>query len=188
MAISKVLKADKSNSVDIPVGTEIGLLLGVVHLGTQKNTYKGVTSFVDQVLLQFELQDVLTESGQPIIFSKIERNSMKAKANLLKFGKAIGIDVDEGIDFESLIGKPIGLTLDHNEAGTRVTIKGYTALSKRDLSAVKPLMGTPRLYLDVDTISESQKSELPEFVRKMINERITEATSTNSDNNDSIEL
>lgn len=173
MAISKKLKITKGELTVVPAEPTIGLLLGVVHIGIHKNVYLGVTSHVDQVLLQFELQDVLTDKGTPVVFSKLERNSLHEKANIPKLGKAMGLDVEEGIDFEELIGKPVLLGLEHNKDKTRVNIKSYSPIPKMMKSAIKPLMGTPKLYLDVDELTEGQVAELPEWIRKKLTERVT---------------
>lgn len=186
MAISKLLKLDKSNAVEIPLDSHIGLLVGVVHLGVQKNTYQGVTSLVDQVLLQFELQDILTDKGSPITVSKIVRLSMKSKANLPGIVKYLGANIQDGFDFHDLIGKPIMVNMGQNLAKTKTVIKDFGPLPKLLQKEVKSLVGTPRVYLDVDEITESQKSELSEWIRKLIDSRVTSESGNTSD--DSIEL
>lgn len=186
MAVAKKLKLDKSGGIDIKADSYIGLLLGVVHLGTQKNIYKGVTSFVDQLLLQFELQDLILDNGKPVVVSKVVRNSMKAKANLVSIGRDLGADVEEGIDFDELVGKPIMVEMGLNEAKTKVTVKGFSKLPKLLAKEVKPLMSTPRVLLDVDEITDSQVTELPDWVGKLIQGRVKSRDS--SDDGSSIEL
>lgn len=190
MAISKKLKLDKSGGVDIKPDSYIGLLLGVVHLGTQKQTYDGKTSMVDKLFLQFELQDALTDAGNPIVFGKVERNSMKKKANLLKLAGAYNIDMEEGIDFEELVGKPVLLDIGYGEGKTEgaVGIRGYNKLPSVLKKEVKPLMGTPRVYLDVEELTEAQVSELPEFVQKMVKERVDGENTSSNSSDDAIEL
>ena len=172
MAVSKKLKLDKSGSIDIKPDSYIGLLLSVIHVGSQSNTYLGVTSIVDQLALRFELQDVLTDKGTPVVVTKVMRNSMKSKASLVSFGAAIGADLEEGIDFESLVGKPVLVDMGYNEAKTKVSVKGFHKLSSRDRAAVKPLMGTPTVHLDVEEMSAAQIKELPEWLQKVISSRI----------------
>lgn len=187
MAISKKLKLDKTGGVDIKPDSYIGLLLGVVHLGTQRNEYKGVVSHVDKLLVQFELQDVLNDNGEPIVYGKVERNSMKKQANLVKLATAFGVNLEEGIDFEELVGKPVLLDIAKGESSDKVGIRGYNKLPSVLKKEVKPLFNTPKLYLDVDEMTEGQMKELPEWVRKMINERIK--TSDQPDSSDgAIEL
>lgn len=187
MALDKTVKVDKSGGVEIPEDTHIGLLVGVVHLGLQKNTYKGVTSVVDQVLLQFELQDVLMPAtGKPVVVSKIVRSSLKEKANLIAIVKALGADVEEGVVFEELIGRAVMVDMQKNANGKMVA-KGFTKVSSINKSHVKPFQSTPKLFLDVDEITDGQKEELPEWIRKLINERERTAQS-NGPVDDSIEL
>lgn len=188
MAIASKLKLDKSGGVDIKPDSYIGLLLAVVHLGPQRNTYQGVTTIKDQLALQFELQDLLFDSGNPITVTKIETNSMKNKANLVKFGKAIRANLEEGIDFEELISKPVLVNMDFNEAKTRVVIKSFTPLPSKDLKDVKPLIGTPKVLLDVDEITESQRKELPEWIGKLIAERVRDAEEHSPSSSSSVDL
>lgn len=189
MAVSKTLKLDKSGGVDIKPDSYIGLLLSVIHVGTQKNTYKGVTSFVDQLALRFELQDLLSDKGNPVIVTKIMRNSMKSKASLVAFGTAIGADLEQGMDFDNLVGKPVLVEMGFNEAKTKVGVKGFTALPSILRKEVKPLMGTPTVLLDVDSITESQSKELPEWLQKVISSRVSDSSSSNdSSSHGSVEL
>lgn len=190
MAISKTLKLDKSGGIDIQPDSYIGLLSGVVHIGTQKNEYKGVVSFVDQLALQFELQDVLLDNGTPVTVTKIMRNSMKSKASLVAFGEAIGADLDKGMDFDTLVGKPVLVEMGFNEAKTKVGVKGFTKLPKMMMGQVKPLMKSPKIHLDVDSMTEMQVKELPEWIQKVINGRVRDNSTvgTQSTGHGSIEL
>lgn len=188
MAISKTVKLDNSGGVDIAPDSYIGLLVRVVHLGVQKNTYEGTTTLKDQILLQFELQDVLMDSGNPITVSSIVTNSLKNKAKFLKIAKAFGVDVTEGVDLEELIGKPIMVVMDHNTAKTKVVVKDFTKVPSSLLKTVKPLSGTPTVLLDVEEITEAQKSELSEWVRNIINNRIREGGSSSEHSSGAVDL
>lgn len=181
MAVSKILKKDANTGVSIPEGSHIGLFKGLVHVGTQENEFKGVKSLADQVLLQFELQDVLLGDGKPVTVSKIVRNSMHEKANLLQIGKALGADTTHGIDFESLVGKPVMVNMEPNEAKTKVVVKSFSPLPTLLRKEVKPLIQTPQLLFDVETISDAQVKELPEWVQKIINNRVKNTSVYNSD-------
>lgn len=184
MAVSKLLKRDNTgNGVEIKPDSYIGLLVSVIHVGTQKNEYKGVTSLVDQLALRFELQDVLTDRGTPVVVTKLMRNSMKSKASLVAFGEAIGADLDEGIDFDKLIGKPVLVEMGYNLAKTKVGVKGFTSLPSILKKEVKPLMNSPTVYLDVETLTTSQISELPEWLGKIILGRVGNSLELSGDNN-----
>ena len=172
MAINKQLKLDKSGGIDIEPDSYVGLLVGVVHIGSHKNEYQGKTSIVDQLALQLELQDLLTQKGTPVTVTKIMRNSMKSKASLIAFAEAMGADLENGIDFDKLIGKPVLVEMGFNQAKTKVGVKGFSKLPKTLKATVKPLMGTPKVFLDVDELTEGHIKELPEWLQKLVNERV----------------
>ncbi len=175
MPVEKKLKLDPTGGgLDIPAEPQIALFLGLTHIGLQRQVYEGVESLVDKVFLQFELQDVLTDKGTPIVHGKLERNSFRDKANLIKFAKAIGLSstqLEEGVDFEELVGKPVMINFEKNKNG-KVSAKEYSKLPAALKGAVKPLMNTPRINMDVEELTESQLGELPEFIRKMVKERV----------------
>lgn len=170
MAVDNIFKPKKS--VEISAGTQVGLFAGLIHLGTQKSDYKGEVTYKDQLLFQFELPDVLLGDGRPYVISKRETHSTGSKSNLLKIMKALnqGKSVDEGISWESKLGKPIMLNLKENSKGTGMSIEGYMAAPSG--LTVKPLMGEPKLLLDVDKISEKELASLPSWIATLINARI----------------
>ena len=185
MALQKTFKLNTSNSVSIPEGSHIGLLRTIVHIGLQENTYKGETSIVDQVFLQFELQDILTDTGRPLNSGKLVKNSTHDKANLTDIVRSLGGDVKNGFDFESLIGKSVMVNYGLNQAGDKTVIKSFSPLPALLKKAVKPLSGTPLTVFDVETITEGQLSELPEWIKEKIANRIT-ASSNSQDTDDTL--
>lgn len=189
MAINSKLKLDKSGGIDIKSDSYIGLLLSVVHLGMQKNSYKGVETVKDTIFFQFELQDLVTDKGHPVTYGKCERNSMRPKANLVKLGEAFGVNMEEGLDFEELVGKPVLLDIGKSPESDKVSIRAYNKLPSLLRKEVKPLMGTPKVLLDVEELTDSQIKELPEWVQKLVNSRVRNNSSESSnDSGDEIEL
>jgi hypothetical protein len=180
MSVAKVSKPKKG--VDIEEGSHVGLFLGLVHLGVQKGEYEGLVSYKDQVLLMFELPDITLEDGRPINLTARVTHSLSKRATLLKVGKALngGRDVKDGIDWEASIGKPVLLELKNNAKGTGVNIKGYMAVPDVMRKNLKPLINEPKLLLDVDAIGDKELEKLPEWVRKVINERVKEEGETDS--------
>jgi hypothetical protein len=175
MALNKEFKVKKGISVE--AGTHVGLLLSIIHLGVQKIEYAGEVSYKDQVLLVFELPDTTLEDGRPITISKRETHSVGKKSNLLKAVKALngGKDVArEGILYEILIGKPVMLELKENSKKTGVNVAGYMPVPDVLKKTLKPLVNEAKLYLDVEKISDKELEALPEWVRKVINERVKE--------------
>lgn len=169
-----IKKGKKENgvSIDIPIEPTIGLLKSMVHVGRQRGEYKGESKITDQVLIQFELQDVTTSEGQPVTFGKVMTNSLHEKAGMVKLATALGIDVDnEGIDLQAHAGKPVMLDIQKTSTG-KPKIAGFSKLRQVDLKTVKPLNGTPLFLDEVEEISETQKKELPEWIQKLINARV----------------
>ncbi len=181
MGIAKTFKVStgSSKAVSIEFGSHIGLLLGLVHLGTQKSTYQGETTIKDQLFVQFELQDILTAEGQPVSFGKIMTNSMHEKAVLTKLIKTLGVkDLESGVDFEKLIGHPVMLNFELNKDKTKTSIKSFSPLPTMLKKEVKPLMNTPKLFLEVEDLTDGQKKELPPWILKIVDERIKSGSSS----------
>lgn len=184
MAIEKTFKPTKG--VDIPEGTHVGLFAGLIHLGTQRSEYEGNVSYKDTVLVKFELQDVLMDDGRPVTITKRETNSSGAKSNLLKLVKAIkgSSNVADGVDFEDMVGLPVLLEITHSAKGN-AKIKGYMSVPDILKKTVKPLMGNPVLLFDVEQISETELQDMPEWLQKVINERVQ---GDNKDVDDSVDF
>ncbi|HEY3524980.1 MAG TPA: hypothetical protein VGK47_02200 [Nitrososphaeraceae archaeon] len=160
-------------SITVPPGTHTALLAEIIHIGVQRGEYKGEVSLKDQILFSFELPDITSEDGRPIRISKRETHSLGAKGNLIKLIQALTgtNNLEKGIDYSDLIGKPLLLSIEHTEKGNS-KIAGYMSLPNQYKNGLKPLMSTPRLFLDVDQISEKDFKQFPEWVQKVINERV----------------
>jgi len=161
--------------VEIPEGTQVGLFAGLIHLGTQRNEYEGKVSYKDQVLLRFELPDVTLEDGRPITITKRETNSAGAKSNMLKLVRALKgtKDLEDGVDYEELIGQPVMLEIAHTAKGN-AKIDGYMPVPEFLKKTVKPLMTEPQLLFDVEQISDKELEAMPEWLRELINKRVQE--------------
>jgi len=159
--------------IDIEEGSYIGLFAGLIHLGIQRNEYQGEVSYKDQVLLKFELPDILLEDGRPIIITKRETNSGGAKSNMLKLVKALSnsSDITNGVDYEELVGKPLMLDIKHSAKGS-AKISGYMPVPKHLKAGIKPLMNEPVLLFDVEHISDKELETMPEWLRELINKRV----------------
>lgn len=182
MAVNKKFKGDKGFVIE--EGTHVGLFLGLVHLGIQRGEFEGVVSYKDQVLIKFELPDVLSDKGTPLTLSKRVTNSSHSKAELMKAVKALSgnSNVDEGVDFEELVGSPVMLEVGHSKSGG-AKIVGYMPVPAALKKTIKPLMGEPVLLFDVEKISDKELEKMPEWLRKVINERSGNEPETNEDVN-----
>lgn len=182
MAVDKIFKQQKG--IEVPEGSTLGLFLGLVHLGVQKNEYEGVVNYVDQVLLKFELPDQVLEDGRPITLTKRERNSTSPKSNMLKFIKAINgsKNLENGIDFEEQLGKPVLLEIKHTAKGSP-SIGSYMSAPESMKKNLKPLINEPTLLLDVEEISSKELEDMPEWLQKVINGRVRGNGDVNEESN-----
>lgn len=182
MAVEK--KFIPKKSVEIPEGTQVGLFAGLIHLGTQRNEYEGKVSYKDQVLLRFELPDIILEDGRPITITKRETNSGGAKSNMLKLVKALKgtKDLEDGVDYEELVGQPVMLEIAHTSKGN-AKIDGYMPVPEFLKKTVKPLMTEPVLLFDVENISDKELEAMPDWLQKLINERVQDDKDFNEGTN-----
>lgn len=189
MAIDKVSKPTKGGGIDVPPGTHVALFAGLVHLGTQKGEYQGKVSYNDQVLAYFELPDITLEDGRPITLTARMNHKLGSgkgkKSTMLVLGEALngGKECKEGIDWEDNIGKPLMVVLETNSKGTGVNIKNYMPIMESLKKGLKGLVGEPKLYYDVEKISDKELEGLSEWVRKVINERVRAQDATNEATN-----
>lgn len=170
MAVNKVFTP--KSGTDIPEGPQLGLLLNIIHIGVQKTDYQNVVNYRDQILVTFELPDLTTDDGRPLTQSVRVNNLSGPKSTMTKIVKALngGKKIENGIDFESLLGKPLQLTIGTTSGGNPKITEFSPALASVARSAPK-LVNEPKLLLDVDNIGDKELNSLPEWIRKVINER-----------------
>lgn len=182
MGVSKTVKLVKTGGVVIPEDSHIGLLCGVVHLGMQKGEFDHVPTLKDEVLLQFELQDVQSKEGKVAVVNKVVTNIMNSeKATLVKIVKAMGGNTTEGVDFEELIGKPVMVGMEKNSKD-KVVPKTFTPVPRALKGEIKPLQTTPKILLEVEDITDAQAGEFLDWIRDKIKTRVksnSDDTTTN---------
>lgn len=178
MALDTFLKTKEKTSTPVEAGSHLAVLQSIIHIGIQKNEFDGQVSYKDQVALTFEIQDVETSDGHPVVKTKRETtktNSEKANLNKLAAAMVGKATTKEGLDLSTLLGKPVMLNFEETRSGG-TTIKGYSPVPKGLLSSVKPLIGEAKLLPNVDHISSKELEALPEFMRKIIDQRVKEDT------------
>jgi hypothetical protein len=116
-----------------PVGTHVARCVKVIDIGTQKGEYQGKATFKRQVIVGWELGELM-ESGAPFVVSKFYTASLSEKANLradLKNWRGRDFTDEElsGFDAKNILGKPCMLSLTTNDKG-KVRVTGVMALPK----------------------------------------------------------
>lgn len=118
-----------------PAGNHPAVLVGLIDIGTQKETFQGVTKDAHRIFLCWEVPGEKTSSGASHVigreytFSGHEKSGLRIMMEAWR-GKAYG----EGEEFDpsKLIGKPCLLNVINEQSGdkTYAKIKGVGALPK----------------------------------------------------------
>src|ERR1017187_7641692 len=77
----------KSNFEPAPAGTHLAILIKLIDLGWQDNTFQGETKEQHQAMLTWELPLKLDEKGRPFLVSKTLNLSMHEKATFRAWGE-----------------------------------------------------------------------------------------------------
>ena len=117
-----------------PEGVHLGVLVDVIEHKNVTTTYMGKERIVDQVQLTFELDEYNNETGLRYLVSTRFTLSSSPKAGLVKFleGWIGSKKVTPGLDLESLIGKAVMLTVEHNEKGDKTYANITNAMRTKD--------------------------------------------------------
>jgi hypothetical protein len=188
------MKFPAKASVDFeiaPAGNHVAICNAVIDLGMQK----GTALYPDpkhQVYLRFELpNETLTyvkdgkEISGPMSIGRRFTASMSAKANLRKFieswfGKAFPTD-EAAADFDmaKLLGYKCLLNVTHTEkpgGKTYANISNATPIPKG--MPVEFEQHNKSLFFDLDDKNEDVFRSLPEWLQKVINERVAPPTTS----------
>lgn len=183
MALDKMIKLSESEKSEVDEGSHLAVLQSIIHVGMQRSEYDGVVSYKDTVLLGFEIQDVESSDGRPITRTKRATTKVRSeKSTLVKLAVAMlgKAAIKEGIPFSELVGKPVMANFKTTKTGS-TSIDSFSAVPKGLLSSVKPLINEPKLLLDANQIGKVELEKLPEFIKKMINERMSDTPASSQD-------
>lgn len=167
-----------------PAGNHVAICNAVIDLGMQK----GTAMYPDpkhQVYLRFELPNeplTYTKDGKeisgPMSIGRRFTASMSTKANLRKFveswfGKAFASDESAAdFDLSKLLGYKCLLNVTHTEKGDRTYANVSNATPIPKGMAVDFAQHNPSLYFDLEHPDETAFHSLPEWLQKVVNERV----------------
>jgi len=120
----------------LPAGNYQGVCYMVSDIGTQEFTWQGEVKHAHQVVLLYEVDEVMKEgklAGKRFVVSETLTLSFHEKAKLLQriqgwLGRELSKEEMDGFDLESLIGKNCSINIITND-------KGYAKIG-----SVSPLM------------------------------------------------
>jgi hypothetical protein len=158
-----------------PQGTHVARCFQFIHIGTVKETIKGVEQEMNKIRLVFELPQELRDDGKPFTIGADYTLSMSPKANLKKFvdgmlGKSLDKQESGDFDVESLVGKACLLNVIHKQSqstgNTYAQIAGSTPLVK---GMECPDQVNPSLVFNYsDNYNAETLESLPDFIKDKI--------------------
>lgn len=123
------------NFKQAPTGNHVARCYQIVDLGSQRQTWEGVTSIKHQVLVSWELpNEELLEEGQPMSIAKFYTLSLHEKSNLCIDlvawrGKKFTAEEEKGFDISKLVGVPCQLSIIEGNNG-KSRVAGVSGLLK----------------------------------------------------------
>lgn len=157
-----------------PEGTHRSMCYMVVDLGMQPSNFGPK----HKVMIGWELTDEPMDDGRPFTVSARYTASLNEKANLRQHleawrGRKFTDEELAGFDVFNVLGVPCLVTVTHNhnqQSGkTYANVTSVTALPK---SMQKPERQNELLSYSLDDPNPKMFSALPEWIQKLINERI----------------
>jgi hypothetical protein len=111
----------KSNFEPAPAGTHLAILVKLIDLGWQDNTFQGETTEQHQAMLTWELPLKLDEKGWPFLVSKTLNLSLHEKATFRSWAQSMLARVFTKADIvglnrfnaKTLLGKTCMIKIDH---------------------------------------------------------------------------
>jgi len=169
--------SQKSDFEPAPEGNQVGILVGLYHLGPQEHSYKGESKMRDEVRVVFELIDTKAKFGdseeeKPFLVAKSGAYSMNEKSFLRKvveacLGKKMRDDEAERFTLEEVAGKACLVEVGHYDSGgiIRAGINNVSALP-RGMKVSERV--NPVTVFDVTNYTDEQFEALPDWMKEKV--------------------
>ena len=156
-----------------PVGSHAARAYQMIDLGVQKNSFQPDEEPTHQLFVRFELGNELMEDGKPLSEGRWINVSIGDLAKLVELaeaveGKAIPFEERKHYDFQSVLGKPVQVTVKETSSG-KTKIKGFGKLPKG--------LDCPELVNPITKFSLGDMvgfSDLPDWQKLSIEERLAD--------------
>jgi hypothetical protein len=151
--------ADNGGTFEQPEpGSHAAVCYKIIDLGTQENDYQGQKTHKRQVIIGWELSDLMSD-GRPFVVSKFYTQSLNEKATLRHDlagwrGRDFTQEELAGFDARNIIGKPCLLSLTLNDKG-KVKIASVAKLPK---GMEAPKQTNPSVFLSLEPNDYDQKA------------------------------
>lgn len=178
MAITARTQSNSKKFEIIPAGSYPARCYSMIELGTNEETYQGVSKMVNKVRITWELPTETMifkeERGpEPRVISKEFTLSMHEKANLRAFlenwrGKSFTEKEAEAFDVTNLLGVPCLLSITHKAATNGNTYANISSVSLLPKGMECPEMINERQELSFDDFNQELFDQLPDFIKEKI--------------------
>jgi hypothetical protein len=178
MAITARTQSNAKKFEIIPAGSYPARCYSMIELGTNEETYQGVSKMVNKVRITWELPTETMvfkeERGpEPRVISKEFTLSMHEKANLRAFlenwrGKSFTEKEAEAFDVTNLLGVPCLLSITHKAATNGNTYANISSVSLLPKGMECPEMINERQELSFDDFNQELFDQLPDFIKEKI--------------------
>ncbi len=178
MAITAKTQSNSKKFEIIPAGSYPARCYSMIELGTNEETYQGVSKMVNKVRITWELPTETMvfkeERGpEPRVISKEFTLSMHEKANLRAFlenwrGKSFTEKEAEAFDVTNLLGVPCLLSITHKAATNGNTYANISSVSLLPKGMECPEMINERQELSFDDFNQELFDQLPDFIKEKI--------------------
>lgn len=201
MALNQSYK--KGDTFLVPEDSHIARLYSAIDIGLQETGFRKIDSktkedlgpqITNQVLLTFELQDVLLPDGRPAAISGTFTSSLSDKAKLKPIlhallggtseAKALIENEEEKVEtlLAKAIGQPLLLSVVHKESKGSIyaNVGGAMPLPKAMKAGLKEQVNKNLLITDVDNISPENQERVHEWIQKRIDKRLNKSGGSTS--------
>lgn len=164
--------SEGNNYTPAPAGLHNAVCVSVVDLGLQQSQF----GIKPKVLLAFELPDTVDDNGKPYLISRTFGASLHKQGALRPLvsawrGRDFTPEELKQFDIGVLLGKPLKLLIQHAANDSGKVFANITAAVKPD-KGQSALCTSPLIQWDMDAPDELAKSQLPEWIRKLIDAAI----------------
>lgn len=158
-----------------PVGTEVARCIKLIDIGTQEGEYQGSPTHRRQIIIQWELPNLLMSqgdnTGKPFVISRFYTASLGEKANLRKDlvnwrGREFTVEELTGFELKNILGKPCMLSITATDKG-KSRVGAVMALPK-GMAVPKSINSLFYFSLDEGEFNEEVFSTLSKGIKAMI--------------------
>lgn len=154
-----------------PEGTHPAIITTVADLGIQVSRWNDTEKRVSKWGIGFEISGQKTTTGKHFSITTTITDSLHPKSRLYAIAKAALGTVGDDLDMEELLGKPVLITVAHdeNDKGKWANVTTVTGLPT---GMTVESTDTPCLYFDLDNPDSKIYEQLPALFRKRIEDRV----------------